>query len=100
LEFLQFNVIFTENPFRSDTLLEAVLPLLKALLEVFFYEVLQYINYSSLIMLLNISKCPHGWFLIVRKEKSHMGTDMGKVVAAEPLQCSWISKNFHTDNTL
>jgi len=40
-------MIFTEDHFRSNTLLEAVLPLLKALLEVFFYEVLQHISYSS-----------------------------------------------------
>jgi len=41
-------VTFTENPFRSNTLLEAILPPLEALLEVFFCEVLQYISYSSL----------------------------------------------------
>jgi len=43
-------VIFTEDPFRSNTLLEAVHPLLKALLEVFFCEILQYISYSSIVV--------------------------------------------------
>jgi hypothetical protein len=41
-------VIFKENPFRSNTLLETVLPPLEALLEVFFCEVLQCISYNSL----------------------------------------------------
>jgi hypothetical protein len=97
LEFLQFNVIFTENPFRSNTLLEAVLPSLEALLEV-FCEVLQYISYSSLDVAdyLKISS----WVVLdCQEEESHMGTDMGNAVAAEPLQCSWISKNSLTDNT-
>ena len=55
---------------------------------------------TALLTLPIISKCPHGCFLIVRKKKIQMGTHTGKAVAVEPPQCSWISKNSLTDNTL
>lgn len=55
---------------------------------------------TALSLLLIISKCPCEWFVIIRKKKSHMWTDMGNAMATEPLQCSWISKNSLIDNTL
>jgi hypothetical protein len=72
LEFLQFNVIFTVDPFRSNTLLEAVLPPLEALLEVFFCKVLQYISYSPLDVA-DYLKMTSSWVVLDCQEakKSH-----------------------------
>jgi hypothetical protein len=78
LEFLQFNVIFTEDSFRSSTLLEAVLPPLEALLEVFFCEVLQYISYSSPDVA-DYLEMMYSWVVLdCREEKNSHGNRYGE----------------------
>jgi hypothetical protein len=69
LKFLHFNMTFIEDPFTSNTLLEAVLPPLEALLEVFFCEVLQYINYSSLNVVYYLKMMPSWVVLDMWEEK-------------------------------
>jgi hypothetical protein len=85
-------MIFTEDPLRSNTLLEAVL-------EVFFCEVLQYISYSSLDVA-DYLKMMSSWVVLdCREEKKSHGNRYGERCGCKTTAIFLEIKNSLTDNT-